>query len=133
LTQIIAPARGTRLDERGPWRMLEVAMRKFVSRGAIFLVSLIMIGGAGFGSGAEPMVGSPAEGLKFARDNCAECHHVGPKEPLVVFSPASPFSKIAADPKTTRFFLRSSHIDMPNFILTEEQTDDLVAYILSLK
>ena len=80
---------------------------------------------------------SPAEGLKFARDNCAECHHVGPKEPLVVFSPASPFSKIAADPKTTelslRFFLRSSHIDMPNFILTEEQTDDLVAYILSLK
>ena len=112
-------------------------MRKFGSRGGVFLASLIMIGGAGTGSGAEPMVGSPAEGLKFARDNCAECHHVEPKEPLIVFSPAPPFIKVAADPKTTelslRVFLLSSHIDMPNFILTEEQTDDLVAYILSLK
>ena len=40
-------------------------------------------------------------------------------------------------PSTTelslKVFLRSSHKSMPNFILQPEETDDIVAYILSLR
>ena len=40
-------------------------------------------------------------------------------------------------PSTTelalKVFLRTSHPSMPNIVLTPEQTDNLVTYILSLK
>ena len=32
-----------------------------------------------------------------------------------------------------RVFLRTPHRDMPNFILAEEETDNIIAYIHSLK
>lgn len=84
---------------------------------------------------AEPMVGNPSEGQHFAREVCAECHEVEPGG-ITIFEPPS-FADIAADPKTTetslRVFLQTTHIEMPNFMLSEQQTDDIVAYILSLK
>ena len=45
--------------------------------------------------------------------------------------------EIASDPSTTeislRVVLQSPHIKMPNFMLTPDETDGIVAYILGLK
>ena len=50
---------------------------------------------------------------------------------------AADFAEIANVPSTTelslKVFLGSSHKSMPNFILQPEETDDIVAYILSLR
>ncbi len=67
---------------------------------------------------------------------CAQCHGVLPDQ--VSPNPeAPPFALLAADPSITayslRVFLRTSHENMPNFILRPEQTDEVIDYILSLK
>ena len=86
---------------------------------------------------AQDMFGDPDEGERVARETCVTCHSVDPGEIHRVLSPVLSFQEIATDPSTTemslRVFLRSPHLKMPNFILTERETDDVVAYILSLK
>ena len=50
---------------------------------------------------------------------------------------AAGFAEIAKVPSTTalslKVFLRTSHRNMPNFILQPDEADDIVAYIMSLK
>ena len=50
---------------------------------------------------------------------------------------APPFQAVADDPAVTetalRAFLRTPHTRMPDIRPTPQQTDDLIAYILSLK
>ncbi len=86
---------------------------------------------------AESMIGDPEAGFTFAKQQCAECHLVEPEWVGSFGSPAKSFAEIGSDPKTTemslKVFLRTPHIAMPNFILTEQQTEDVVAYILSLE
>jgi hypothetical protein len=47
------------------------------------------------------------------------------------------FQAIAQQPSTTsmalRVFLQTPHAQMPNLVLNTGETDDIVAYILSLK
>jgi len=47
------------------------------------------------------------------------------------------FVDIALMPSTTalslKVFLRSNHNEMPNLIIPDSETDDLIAYILTLK
>ena len=54
---------------------------------------------------------------------------------MIVIGPA--FREIANTSGMTataiRVFLRTSHPKMPNLILTPEETDDVIAYILSLR
>ena len=83
---------------------------------------------------AQPLAGDPASGRKTATALCGTCHQViGGKGRD---SPAS-FVDIANMTSTTalslKVFLRSSHKDMPNLIIDSSDTDDLIAYILSLK
>ena len=96
----------------------------------------ILLAGPG-GAVAETMVGNAAEGLKLAREACTGCHDVEREGPVTTSPEAKPFRDIAADPKYTalslRVFLRTPHIEMPDYILTEDQTDDVIAHILSLK
>lgn len=86
---------------------------------------------------AQPLPGDPHEGLAFARGHCGTCHYV--EELWTGTSPymAPAFADIAVNPKYTelalRVFLRTPHSDMPNFILTPDETDDVISYILSLK
>lgn len=105
-------------------------------RGVVAL-SLTLTAAFGSTAWAEPMVGSPANGLAFAHQNCSECHIVAPSQTTVIAHQAPSFPSIAREAKTTetslRVFLQSPHINMPNFILTAEETDDVVAYILSLR
>ena len=80
--------------------------------------------------------GSVASGRRHAINWCTGCHAVLPdKADAGLF--AADFVAIANLPSTTalslKVFLRSSHNNMPNFILQPADADDIVAYILSLK
>ncbi|MDH3667682.1 MAG: cytochrome c [Paracoccaceae bacterium] len=112
-------------------------MRNLIISAILLLASLAQPNSVTRTVAAEQMLGNATEGLRFARDHCADCHQVEPGEAPAVIPAGKSFIKVAADPKMTalslRVFLRTPHIDMPDFKLTEEQTDDVIAYILSLK
>jgi mono/diheme cytochrome c family protein len=85
---------------------------------------------------AQPVNGSPSPGRQIATTICGNCHKVTPTmPPSTVASPT--FEDIANLPSTTalslKVFLRSNHNKMPNFIISRADTDDVIAYILSLK
>ena len=85
---------------------------------------------------AQP-VGDAARGSGLARSDCAGCHAVG-RGPAASPNPMAPrFSSVADTPGMTdralRVWLQTSHPTMPNYILNRDDTDDIVAYILSLK
>lgn len=86
---------------------------------------------------AQGLPGEPARGQDLAEAWCIECHEVVPgvREPSITEAP--PFQAVADDPAVTeaalRAFLQSPHATMPDVQLTPQQTDDLIAYILSLR
>ena len=85
---------------------------------------------------AQQLPGDPAAGLALARAQCSECHYVEREwaDLQVMFAPD--FVDIAASDHSEvslKVFLRTPHVTMPNIILTDEQRDNVVAYILSLK
>jgi mono/diheme cytochrome c family protein len=97
----------------------------------LILASLVLLP---VGALAQPLAGDAASGRKTATTLCGTCHQVIGGEGRD--SPAS-FVDIANMTSTTalslKVFLRSSHKEMPNLIIDNSDTDDLIAYILSLK
>lgn len=88
-------------------------------------------------SAAAQTPGNAAKGAGLAQSICAACHAVG-RGPARSPNPMAPrFSAVAATPGMTdralRVWLQTSHPTMPNFVLNRDDTDDIVAYILSLK
>ena len=83
---------------------------------------------------AQSLRGNAESGRHLAINWCAGCHSVEPKT-VGIF--AADFAEVANLPSTTalslKVFLQTSHKSMPNFILQPEESDDIVAYILSLK
>jgi mono/diheme cytochrome c family protein len=85
---------------------------------------------------AQSLDGDPVSGRSLATTLCSSCHHV---LPMIVPDKADPpsFQSIADLPSTTGIslyvFLHSNHRNMPNFILSSAQSNDLIAYILSLQ
>jgi mono/diheme cytochrome c family protein len=86
---------------------------------------------------AQPVAGDPASGRKIATTLCSSCHQV-----LLIALPDDKgdppsFQSIADQPSTTgislNVFLHSNHNKMPDFILSSAESNDLIAYILSLK
>ncbi|MEY9884784.1 c-type cytochrome [Bradyrhizobium sp. USDA 329] len=77
-----------------------------------------------------------AEGHRLARAWCQTCHAVEPHM-IGVFDEAPGFQAIADRQGTTalslKVFLRTSHQNMPNLVISPEQADALSAYILSLR
>ena len=82
-------------------------------------------------------LGSPRQGLRLARAQCAECHLVDKVSGLSRNAAAPTFESIANITGMTSAALtaalRTSHQTMPNVIIKGSDTGDLVAYILSLK
>ncbi|MDJ1006884.1 MAG: cytochrome c [Paracoccaceae bacterium] len=81
-------------------------------------------------------IGSAPRGATLAQEICAVCHAVtrGETSP----DPDAPgFAEVADLVSTTRqslfVFLNTPHPSMPNIILEREESDDLIAYILSLR
>jgi len=75
-------------------------------------------------------------GRQVAIELCSSCHRVTEGQPRPRQNEAS-FFAIANLPSTTalslKVFLRSNHKGMPNLIVSESDTDNLIDYILSLK
>jgi mono/diheme cytochrome c family protein len=121
----------------GPKKPGKVAPR----RGAVIVLAALVFAlawpGVGPAEAVEDWPGSAAAGKRLAQGWCAACHLVTAEQETPEFSPAPPFIIVAETPGVTEFWLRaflvSPHELMPNFVLTPEETDDIVAYILSLK
>ena len=85
---------------------------------------------------AQPLNGDPTSGRQVATKLCSSCHRV---LPMILADKANPpsFQSVADLPSTTglslNVFLHSNHRNMPNLILSRAESDDLIAYILSLK
>lgn len=101
-------------------------------------LAILLVGLAAAGAAAQT-IGDVAAGRELARTWCANCHVVERGQSI---SPQSgdavaTFPSIAAMPSTTalslRVFLQTPHGRMPDFALSRTETDDLIAYILSLK
>jgi mono/diheme cytochrome c family protein len=101
-----------------------------------FFFSPLVAAGLTLSLAAPAQPGERAAGRRLATELCGECHQARPPFPSLHRYPPS-FEDIAKLPSTTRLslkvFLRSSHRQMPNFIISNSDTDDIVDYILSLK
>ena len=86
---------------------------------------------------AQSLSGDPIAGEFLARDVCVACHQVDKGQHGVSLEGAPAFQDVADDPAATalalRVFLRSPHEGMPDLILSETETEDVIAYILGLK
>ncbi|WP_244594704.1 c-type cytochrome [Methylosinus sporium] len=79
----------------------------------------------------------PTAGRRLAASLCVECHRIDDKTPAKDEASKAPsFVDVARMPSTTelaiKVFLRSSHRNMPNLILTPDEIDSLAAYIVGL-
>ena len=85
---------------------------------------------------AQPADSDPASGRQIATKRCSSCHRV---LPMTLSDRADPpsFQSIADLPSTTgislNVFLHSNHRNMPDFIVSSTEANDLIAYIVSLK
>jgi mono/diheme cytochrome c family protein len=81
--------------------------------------------------------GRPGYGKTLAREMCGDCHIVAPDQTRGGDPLAPDLVERVQDTGITelalRAYLQTSHPVMPNVRLTPEQTDDIVAYLLSLK
>ena len=101
------------------------------------LAVLMLFAGAAMPALAQTEPGDPAAGLRMAATWCANCHRVAPGGPGPSTDAAPAFQAIARMPSTTsmalRVFLQTPHASMPDYRLTREELDDVVAYLISLK
>ncbi len=78
-----------------------------------------------------------AAGKAYAEQVCAACHAVLANEQISPLPEAPTFQSVAETPGMTEMaltvWLQSSHPTMPNIVLTQDETRNVVAYIRSLK
>lgn len=76
-------------------------------------------------------------GRKLALQLCSGCHFVTPGQRMPMAVGAPTFQEIARRPESTEFALRNviraPHPIMPTLILSPDEADDIIAYIISLK
>lgn len=102
------------------------------------LLVAIICGWLGFAERAHAVeLGDAKRGLAYARDVCAQCHLVEDNGPYSVNPDSPTFREIANTPGMTATaiaaWLQTSHPTMPDFIIPSQETDDLIAYIMSLR
>ena len=101
-------------------------------RGAAMAIALLSPLAA---AAQEP--GNVEAGFAFAEKNCAECHAVRKGQAASPNPDAPSFDSVARTRAMTgralAVWLRTSHPTMPNFLIAQEDRDDVIAYIMSLK
>lgn len=103
------------------------------------ILSALTVLGMAFGTSAlaQDLPGDPIAGRDFARQICAECHFVEREWVDLYVGDAPDFVDIANGSAHTEMSLRvffvTPHLNMPNLILSEEQTDNVISWILSLR
>ena len=100
----------------------------------IILLSLIAMTTS---TAAEELLGDPSAGRQLAEDVCVTCHVIAPGHASLTDVDAPSFPDLANLPRVTalslRVFLQSPHERMPNLRLDRDETDNMIAYIMSLK
>ncbi|MBR0680971.1 cytochrome c [Roseomonas eburnea] len=101
------------------------------------LTLAVLLAVAAMPAAAQPEPGDARAGLRLAATWCANCHQVAPGGPGPSTDAAPTFRSIARMTSTTsmslRAFLQTPHPSMPDYRLTREELDDVVAYLISLK
>ncbi len=126
-------------DRTAAGRPVEARMHLQVSAPAVWLPLAILMGvPAGAPAWAdETLPGNAIQGAELAREFCAACHFVDKGGRGVSATGAPSFQDVADDPAVTAIalgvFFRSPHETMPDLILSRAETDNAIAYILSLK
>lgn len=86
---------------------------------------------------AADLPGDAAAGRGIALQSCAGCHVVAERQPRPGMDGAPAFVTLARDPAVTetslRVFLQTPHRRMPNLILSNQEIDDVISYILSTR
>jgi mono/diheme cytochrome c family protein len=89
------------------------------------------------GGAAEELLGDAAAGHRLAEDICSTCHVIAPGRVPMTEVGAPAFPDLASEPRVTalslRVFLQTPHERMPDLHLDRDETDNVIAYILSLE
>ena len=84
---------------------------------------------------AEELLGDPTAGRRLAEDVCSACHVIAPGQASTTDADAPAFPDLANQPSVTalslRAFLQIPHERMPDLHLDRDETDNVIAYILS--
>jgi mono/diheme cytochrome c family protein len=104
----------------------------------LLMAAMLVMAVPGFGAlAATDGPGSPAYGRESAVDLCGDCHLVSPDQSPDGMRPGPNLMQRVRAPEITelalRSYLRSSHPVMPNIMLTQEQADDIIAYLMTFK
>jgi cytochrome c len=103
----------------------------------VFMVVLAFVLAPGLSCAAQTPSEDPVKGHMLAQRWCSSCHAVEPMTQEKSTDVAPSFSSVANTPSTSSMslhaFLQTSHGQMPDFKLSRDQIDDVVAYILSLR
>jgi mono/diheme cytochrome c family protein len=105
---------------------------RWMVAGAVAGAAMASAGGAA----AQQAPGDTNAGHELAKTWCAGCHIVEPQE-MDAKDAVPSFAAVAAMKSTTQLslqaFLQTNHHNMPDWRLTRQQVDDVVAYILTLR
>jgi len=98
------------------------------------IMALISLAPAAWAQGDTTVVTAGRDlGLKW----CSECHLVARGQPKPPSDAAPSWYAVADNPSTTeaglQAFFATPHKQMPNIMLTRQEADEIIAYILSLK
>jgi mono/diheme cytochrome c family protein len=106
-----------------------IARMTMISAGALVILAATLPA-----RGAEP--GNITAGRRLSVNDCGACHAIGTR-PASRPGAAPAFAAIANMKSTTalslRAFLQTPHGRMPDLVLSREESDDIIAYILSLR
>ena len=98
-----------------------------------WIASLVLL----MASAVTAQAQDPQEGAKWATNVCSECHATRTGQIRSPKGRAPTFAELANTPGMTSAALTvamtTPHAGMPMFVLTSEQRQDIIAYILSLK
>ncbi|MEM7750884.1 MAG: cytochrome c [Pseudomonadota bacterium] len=98
----------------------------------VFVIAVLLAGKA-----LSATIGDRDRGLAFAKQNCASCHAIQPRQNLSPVATATSFQKISEVGGMTetalRVFFQTPHKQMPNLIIASDDQSDVIAYILSLR
>jgi mono/diheme cytochrome c family protein len=118
---------------------MEARMHVQASARALWPPLAVIMGAlaAGPAGADETLPGNAVQGAQLARELCATCHYVKKGDRGVSSAGAPSFQDVADNPAITAIslgvFFRTPHETMPNLILSQAETDNAIAYILSLR
>jgi mono/diheme cytochrome c family protein len=106
----------------------------------LLLLSLVLVSFRLAGSVNDLLaqeIGDAEKGRAFAIEVCSGCHAVLPEQPVSPVAEAPRFEDVANTSGMTAIALtawfQTSHPTMPNIRLTDEETRNVIQYILNLK